>query len=142
MKTNEAAQNNAQGKENATAKATTTTAVSASETAKAKVLSIREQLEKELEKLNRRKELADKREFFLNKKQELLKYKKYVVKDLGEMETKHARISFIGIGEYGRDEEKVNVNNPDFIARYIDNLIADIDRTVIKIESELLTEAA
>jgi hypothetical protein len=106
------------------------------------VLTIREQLELQLKQLRHKKELADKREFFLLKKTDLLRYKDYVLKDFGQLETKAAKVSFIGYNEYEREETKVNVNNPEFIARYIDCLIADIDRFVVEIEKELLTDVA
>jgi hypothetical protein len=107
-----------------------------------KVLTIREQLELQLKQLNRKKELADKRELFMSKKTELLRYKEYVLKDFGQLETKAAKVSFIGCSESGRDETRVNVNNPAFIARYIDCLVSDIDRFVVEIEQELLTDIA
>jgi hypothetical protein len=106
------------------------------------VLTIREQLELQLEQLNRKKELADKREFFLRKKVDLLQYREYVLKDFGQLETKAAKVSFIGYSESGREETKVNVNNPAFIARYIDCLVSDIDGFVVEIEKELLTDMA
>jgi hypothetical protein len=106
-----------------------------------KVLTIREQLELQLKQLNRKKELADKREFFLCKKADLLRYREYVLKDFGQLETKAAKVSFIGYNEYEREETKVNVNNPEFIARYIDCLVSDIDRFVVEIEQGLLTDA-
>jgi hypothetical protein len=146
----ETKKNEAQG-----AQAKEVKAVTAGETSKAvaakketpkeqtpKVLTVREQLELQLQQLNRKKELADKREFFLRKKNELLKYKAYVIKDFGQMETRFAKVAFIGHNEHEREEARVNVNNPQFIARYIDVLTADIDKFVAELENELLTGVA
>lgn len=103
-------------------------------------LTLQQQLEKELQRLTLKKELADKRAFFILKKDALLKYKEFIVNDLGQMETKFAKISFIGINEYGREDEKININNPQFVAKYIDYLVADINVFVSDIEKKLLTE--
>lgn len=105
-----------------------------------KPLSLQEQLEKQIEKLTKKKQLVDDRNFFLSKKSSLLRYKDYVVKDFDHMETKYAKISFVGFNEYQREEERVNVNNPQFVAKYIDYLVADIDRFVLEIEQQLLSE--
>jgi len=102
---------------------------------------LRDLLEKQLEDLTRRKNLADCRALFLAKKESLQNYREHVAADMGNFETKYAKIVFIGMSEYGRDEERINVNNPANIVRYIDVLIEDIDLAVAKIETEIMQPA-
>ncbi|MCL1942081.1 MAG: hypothetical protein FWF54_00825 [Candidatus Azobacteroides sp.] len=104
------------------------------------VTDLQKKLEEQLQELTRKKNLADRRQIFILKRDSL----KNFLTDLeaeeitGNFESAQAKISFIfKTGSY-REEEKFNIAIPELIVKHAKYLITDIDKAVVNIEVELL----
>ena len=97
-------------------------------------------LKKELEVLNRKKDLADRRDVFLIKRADLVKCKKTVEKDVkgSIFESNGIKLCFKAKGEYDRLDDLFTISNPAIVLKFINVLSDEIDLKVREIEAELL----
>ena len=102
-------------------------------------VSIREILEKQLKELNYKKTLADRRELFLVKKQNLVDFLDEIADENhdGNFETQDAKISFQIKSGY-QHSESFSISILEMIDNHVHRLIEDIDKAVAKIEAELV----
>jgi hypothetical protein len=100
----------------------------------------KKELERQLQELSRKKQLADRREIFINKKQHLNEYLEKIAGDTetGNFESVDARLSFIVKSGGYRDEEQFSISIMPMIENHVKRLIEDIDKAITKIEAELL----
>lgn len=96
-------------------------------------------LENQLKELTRKKNLADRRQVFIQKRDSLQSF----LNDLdaetltGNFESVIARISFQVKNGY-REDEKFNIANPELIVKHVNYLLSDIDIAIVNIETQLL----
>ena len=98
----------------------------------------RELLEKQLAELARKKKLADRRKIFLDKKESLENFLENLDMEAENgLEMATAKISFIIRTNY-RDDEQFTIAIPDMVVNHVSRLIEDIDKAILKIETELM----
>ena len=101
-------------------------------------------LEKELQELNRKKALADRRNLFLSKRKSLEDFLEELSKDdsEGDFVKLNAKITFSfdnpSSTGYGNKEEKFTVSIPDMVESYVVNLLSDINGAIEVIEADLI----
>lgn len=100
--------------------------------------SLQEILTKQLQELNRKKALADRREIFLLHKKNLETYREELKAEIesGSFESSKAKIAFQKAGY--REENIFSISHPDLIISFINNLLSEIDLTVSKLENQLI----
>jgi hypothetical protein len=96
-------------------------------------------LEAQLQEITHKKQLADNRQVFLLKRNNLQEYKKSIQEELqsGNFESAKFKLSISSSNTY-RDDEKLTISNTDLILFFIDGLLQKIDEEVIKLELELI----
>lgn len=96
-------------------------------------------LENQLKEITRKKNLADRRQIFIQKRESLQSFLTELAGEAegGNFESVIGRISFQVKNGY-REDEKFNIANPDLIVKHINYLLSDIDNAIVNIESQLL----
>lgn len=98
----------------------------------------REQLEKQLTELARKKKLADRRKIFLDKKESLENFLGNLdLESEKGLEMTTAKISFVIKTNY-REDEQFSIAVPDMVVNHVHRLIEDIDNAILKIETDLM----
>lgn len=109
-----------------------------------KALNLAEMLEKQLKEIQRKKKLADNRVFFLTKRTELENCIEILNEEItqGNFSTDRFVLKFGKRSSY-RDEEQIfTISNPDVLMKFIISLQGEIDKSVEKIEKDLLQDLA
>ena len=95
-------------------------------------------LEAQLQEITHKKQLADNRSIFLQKKNSLNEFKQLIKTEIssGNFESTKFKITF-STGTY-RDDEKFTISNTDLVLFFVDGLASKIDEQVVKLETELI----
>lgn len=108
-----------------------------------KAQSIKEILEIQLKEITRKKQLADHREVFVSKRNELKELLKQLMQQTasGTFESEDFRLTFTTKSNY-RDTESFRISNPEMLTKFVVFLEDEIGKAIEKIEKELLSEVA
>lgn len=95
-------------------------------------------LEAQLQEISHKKQLADNRSIFLQKKNSLEEFKHLIETEIssGNFESLKFKLIF-STGTY-RDDEKFTISNTDLVLYFVDGLTTKIDEQIMKLETELI----
>lgn len=108
-----------------------------------KAQSIKEILETQLREITRKKQLADHREVFVSKRNELKDLMKQLQQQAtaGTFESEDFKLTFTTKSNY-RDSESFKISNPEMLSKFVVFLEDEIGKAIEKIENELLHDIA
>ena len=108
-----------------------------------KAQTIKEILEAQLREITRKKQLADHREVFVLKRNELKDLLKQLKQQTasGTFESEDFRLTFTTKSNY-RDTESFRISNPEMLTKFVVFLEDEIGRAIERIEKELLQDVA
>ena len=108
-----------------------------------KAQSIKEILEAQLRDITRKKQLADHREVFVMKRNELKDLLKQLKQQTasGTFESEDFRLTFTTKSNY-RDTESFRISNPEMLTKFVVFLEDEIGKAIERIEKELLQDIA
>ncbi len=108
-----------------------------------KAQSIKEILEDQLRDITRKKQLADHREVFVAKRNELKDLKKQLQQQAieGTFESDDFKLTFTTKSNY-RDSDSFRISNPEMLTKFVVFLEDEIGKAIEKIEDELLHDVA
>lgn len=104
------------------------------------IFSLSEQLENQLKEINRKKTLVDRRNFFLQKKEELetcVDELNTEVKD-NNFNTERFTLKLSRANSYRDEKSTFSISNVDVLLKFVNMLNVEIDKSIVAIESELL----
>jgi len=95
-------------------------------------------LEAQLQEITHKKQLADNRSVFLQKKNSLEEFKHLIETEIssGNFESTKFKLTF-STGSY-REDEKFAISNTDLVLFFVDGLTSKIDEQILKLETELI----
>jgi len=127
----------AQGKNEKTVTATP----KAEEKRAEQALPLSQLLEKQLTEIKRKKKLADRRDIFLRKSEELQECLSLLKQEQadGNFTTDNFSLTFAKKADY-RNEEAFKISNPSLLTKFLEVLQSEISKAINSIESELLKD--
>lgn len=120
---------------------TVTATPMAEEKREEQALPLSQLLEKQLTEIKRKKKLADRRDIFLRKSEELQECLSLLKQEQadGNFTTDNFSLAFAKKADY-RNEEAFKISNPSLLTKFLEVLQSEISKAIKSIESELLKD--